>query len=439
MPGTRSKTRLLEQGSEESVATQDDVGKHQSISSPSNRKRRQRAATPAPARNWFIPRLPILDPLSPFSDHHPYSTENRPGQGTPLRNSTVDGSKSTYNTNSGGRLRGSIPTLQKLRQENALLKEQSQDNLDAFKTEQLQHEETKALLEARTAELQSLQAFFGPFSKIVTEAEVKTMVEALNNEIIHVSAIIGNALTPSDRGTASAFRYHEAAAERLRASDLLDDNVLEKLWSANQDMSFRVQIALQGCMTYTSARIVNGLSHPGKGTIKGIGPLAQQVSQSVPFPLYAKWRAITHQQLAQPVEGTKFWLKQLTARTKDVIYVTGFTRAPPSLKLQDRLIRVIELAMALNVVVKQRMLYTDAHILYFGPGKEFNPATMHDDFIPPGRRGDDLLQLSQRREQIFCTTGIGLQFRDGNTGQSTVVLKTKVGLRGIFEDDSDSV
>ncbi|TFK63658.1 hypothetical protein BDN72DRAFT_306447 [Pluteus cervinus] len=327
-----------------------------------------------------------------------------------------------------------LPTAQSRSQGNEEMQKQaptrSRKGYTVLEQEQLQHEETKKLLEARTAELQSLQAFLGPISSTVTEAEVRAMVEDLNNEIVQASAAISDSLDPRARHSTLP-RYYPIQAKFI-AGNMLDEYILDKLWNAYQDVGFRAQVALQACMTAICVHIINYLSHRN---VKVVETLAEQVAQSVSFPVYAKWRAITHQQTVQPAEWSRFWLSQLTARAKDTLYIAGFVKMPN--KLQERLGRVVDMATALNITTKQQMLSSDAEAFSFIPGERFNPATMQCDYSPPKNQTPS--PAPQPREQILCTTGIGLRFTDARTVETAVALKAMVAMRDIFEDESDLV
>lgn len=111
-----------------------------------------------------------------------------------------------------------------------------------------QHEQTRALLDARTQELKGSQSFLTK-ADLLSGAEVTAMVEGLNAEILQVAAFMSDSFKFSRVGRTANYgdTYTEA---RGRARELLGDRMLQLLSSVrhNEDPSV-IQMALQAAMT----------------------------------------------------------------------------------------------------------------------------------------------------------------------------------------------
>ncbi|KAL1725511.1 hypothetical protein EV714DRAFT_221155 [Schizophyllum commune] len=114
------------------------------------------------------------------------------------------------------------------------------------------HKNTCKLLEARTAELASAQAFLGSTDEL-SERDVASRMETLNEEIFQLSALLADSvqLGPADNSTASALEVVRSTLGEYMCSKLTGGEDDERLVSGEDDARLGLlQVALQAAATH---------------------------------------------------------------------------------------------------------------------------------------------------------------------------------------------
>jgi hypothetical protein len=118
---------------------------------------------------------------------------------------------------------------------------------------QSQYSQTQALLEVRTQELKGAQSFLTKADSL-SGAEVTSMMEGLNSEILQTAAFIADSFEFS-KGKTIAQQEHDAAYSRV--THYMGDGMSHILTSIqHSEDPMLVQIALQSCLAWCSKHFV---------------------------------------------------------------------------------------------------------------------------------------------------------------------------------------
>ena len=163
-----------------------------------------------------------------------------------------------------GRLRGQVGDLQdniaRMKHQSQTLDQQLQRQDQDAKMKQTeldqvqsQYSQTQALLGVRTQELKGAQSFLTKADSL-SGAEVTSMVEGLNSEILQTAAFVADSFEFS-KGKAIA--QHEQDAAYSRVTHCMGDGMSHILTSIqHSEDPMLVQIALQSCIVWCSKHIV---------------------------------------------------------------------------------------------------------------------------------------------------------------------------------------
>ena len=320
-----------------------------------------------------------------------------------------------------------------------------------------QHLQTVALLDTRTSELKSAEAFLSK-ADTMSGADVVRMVEGLNAEILQTAAYVADHFEFSQRGDFT----EEILAASVRLEELLGRKVVHLLDTINHGNDpMLIQLACQASMAaYCLWMILSWDTEDANYDqfLKHIYTTVQQAGKSSSCSCYSatyywiedqaisgRWRALTRTHVQSMLHGSgdvsSILVPHLIDTIVDILLVAGlratqeYIRAEVSNTFGNKLTVIVRLALGLNWVIGREVTSCDLEPTSVLWETEYNPDEMVDV------NEEEVSHL----EHVLCTTDLGLQ-RIVKTGkdaegpkayQTTVLLKPKVALESTVESLKD--
>ncbi|TFK64305.1 hypothetical protein BDN72DRAFT_846735 [Pluteus cervinus] len=388
----------------------------------------------------------------PPSTHHSTRHDSRRGngqrapaehQGDPEPTSSSSGSSSAWNLNNIPAWLGqSRSEVKELKERNRHLQFQiTQQSTRIAKTEKDLHEaekqtaNSKALADTRLTELKSLQELM-PMNDGLSGAELKGKCEVLNSEIEQTAAIIVDSLTdtPIPNPLPSIVDPTQNCIQYLSGANIIDMRLVSSLQNpGNDDVSSLVQAALQASMANSCAGLMGSIA-PRHELEAPLQRAMEGIKESSPFPVFAKWRALTHQECTKTADQFR-QLNYLLDPLRPLLYLAGridiFSEESPLVQnLRDRLWGLLRLTLELNKVLMQQIFTMDVYPFVPFAGEAYQPHTMQSDGPPSQSISGPGINPSQ----IICTTGIGLAFCKATSSgmKREIALKARVETQQLF-------
>ncbi len=137
-----------------------------------------------------------------------------------------------------------------LRHENDGLRREHHRMREIINNQQIQHQEDRRLLDRRGKELESTRPFLDK-TDTYSFAEIKSMMESLNSEILQLAAYMSDTLT--DKGERLEITDEEASHAMERAKRYLDDRILALLMRRDANgvgQNGVLQVAFQAALLF---------------------------------------------------------------------------------------------------------------------------------------------------------------------------------------------
>ncbi|TFK64294.1 hypothetical protein BDN72DRAFT_846721 [Pluteus cervinus] len=268
----------------------------------------------------------------------------------------------------------------------------------------------------------------------VSGNELKGMVDSLNHEIMQASAVIADLLPPPSRR--QNWNVVDDAIDALRKDKVFGTKLRLQLEARDElpDPTFPVQIALQASLARISCAAIYSLHTSSESYLYNI---AGGIEQSEKYPVFAKWQAITHAELLRRgAIDPKVWLKQMIHLSCSALAVAGWPEAMQEAnrqawKLDERFGTIVNMCMALNQVVKQKIFSMRIHLICPRYHSSFDSTVMEEEVLGASP--------SPAGSRILCTTGLGLTYEEvklDGIGETAIALKAKVATGSMFVDTS---
>ncbi|KAF8629985.1 hypothetical protein AX15_003174 [Amanita polypyramis BW_CC] len=310
------------------------------------------------------------------------------------------------------------------------------------------HEQTQELLMARSAELKAAQTFLTTTDKL-SNVDVAHLVDALNAEILQVSALIADAFTFGAKNGNGVVESEEIDESLARATETVGPRMVHLLMSSehNED-PILVQIAFQGGLCAYVQWIISSWYFESPDNEQLLRDVYYHIKDSEEQAIYGRWRALTrrhvHQMIGDGPDLTVYFLDAFVT----ILVAAGLNESQSQIAetIQSRfsaeIERIIKKSQGLKRVLGEDVMSCELEILYIEPEHPFDEKLMEDTFQDQSAR-DNL----EDTEGVLCTTDLGLirheKNRDTAGGwKDSVLLKPKIVLESKLNDivagDEDS-
>lgn len=348
-----------------------------------------------------------------------------------------------------------VKRLKKLLEEVSASGEESSKALEEVKTLRGEIERLKGELERTKSEANKGEADVGrvdPYSVTqdgASEAEVISLLEALNTEIMEVAQAVVRAFANSSRPVPQP--PSEELSEELKeavigATEILGLGTVELLQapqhrglSGDEDT---VRMALKASMAAYVHWIISSWYFENPEDEHLLSEIYARVRETEDQTVSGRWRALTRVHLQRMLAEEPDLTIYMVDAFVNIILTAGWHNNAAA--LQEYLIEtfghmigsVLEKAKKLNKVIGEEIVKCDLEALYIAPDVLFNEMTME----ATGHEGDQVEGLSERR--VLCTTKLGLvkaEKRSGKVGEweEAVLLKPSVVLQSSMVVDSE--
>ncbi|KAL1718985.1 hypothetical protein EV715DRAFT_273007 [Schizophyllum commune] len=277
---------------------------------------------------------------------------------------------------------------------------------------------TRQLLQARTTELAAAQAFFGPADEL-SERDIATRVETLNDEIFQLSALLADSVQLAAIGDGTV------EAQEI-ASKAIGEYVCKGLVSGEDDARLGLlQVALQAAASHWSQ------AHIQKWTVNGhvdkyakhLHKVVRQSGKGLRIPDVAnRWRVITQKSLmAFDGDDENELLSSLYNALDTVIKAAACIPrdveggADLQQALQEGIQAVVRLTLQLRRDISIGIASSQLSTTYPRPGHRYHRATMEAEDADQKRKGST----------VACGISLGL-VRDQGTPQRHTLIKSNV-------------
>jgi predicted nucleic acid-binding Zn-ribbon protein len=341
--------------------------------------------------------------------------------------------------------------LQRQEQENKILQAESHQLKD-------QYAHTAALLETRTSELKGAQAFLTKADSL-SGAEVTSMVEGLNSEILQTAAFMADSFEFAGTLTFVTQERHEAFK---KVEHMLGQRMSIMLTAVqHSEDPMLVQIALQSylirhCTYLTKVWSLEDFRanqflediYTRLGQAGEIYDCSSKWASSQIFAedqtVSGRWRALTHRHVRTlPHDDPSLMSSTEIAVVHDlvnILMIAGYQRHQQegfemvSRKFGDQIKAIHKASFRLNQVLREEITSSDLEPLWISPNTFFDPSGMEDI-------GGEQVGLRQS-DRVLCITEMGLQRvvrqtkENRSQPETTLLLKPKVALESVTESMS---
>lgn len=314
---------------------------------------------------------------------------------------------------------------------------------DRFGNLALQEElkSARTLLETRTNELKSAQAFLGK-TETLSYDDISQLVNMLNVETFHTSHQIAQELSGRYDRTSGAEKDVSSLA-CTEVSDVLGRNVVELLQRVSHDKNPTcLQIVLQASITECCSEFISKWS-PAHSEINEIlerahNQLFQEERQSVS----GRWRQLTRQQLRR-LEGEDKMVTslhdRLLGRLTVVLVVAGLGGSEGEIRhllgeFEDKLVNIARQSFEAHKAIGEDIISSEFCLIKPRFGEDFLVKSMED--YDAGSGDAEAMSAEGVTRRILCTLGIGLQRFENEGGKEVrrTMLKSKVALESMMDD-----
>ncbi|KIM86829.1 hypothetical protein PILCRDRAFT_4707 [Piloderma croceum F 1598] len=330
---------------------------------------------------------------------------------------------------------GQQQQLQRQEQENKILQTESHQ-LKA------QYAHTAALLETRTSELKGAQAFLTKADSI-SGAEVTSMVEGLNSEILQTAAFMADSFEFVGTLPSATMERNEACE---RVEHMLGKRMSTMLSSVqHSEDPMLVQIALQSCLIRQCVLFIRVWSlEESLRANQLLETIYTRLGQAEDQTVSGRWRALTHRHARtlphdDPTQTSSAEMAVVNDLV-DILIIAGYRRHHQegfemvSRKFGDKIKAINKASFRLNQVLKEEIISSDLEPVWVSPNISFDPAGM-EDF-----GGEQVRQ--QQSDRVLCITEMGLQRvvrqikENRSRPETTLLLKPKVALESVTDSMS---
>lgn len=295
--------------------------------------------------------------------------------------------------------------------------------------------EVTTLLETRSRELKGAQVFLTT-ADAVSGAEVISLIDALNAEILQTSAFISDSFDFA-RKPEHADEIKEGCA---RISDLMGPSMTRLLSTVQHTADpLLVQIALQGAIVEFSRWIIMTWDFDGLQAEQQLSEIYNDIRGTETQAISGRWRALTRthaQKVALREDDLHSTMVTHISDTLVVIMVAaGCTKNYEDTyreftqKFGERVSNIVKMAVRLNKVIGEEVTSADLWPTHGTAGEKFDDDTM-EDFEG---------QSDQAGKPVLCTTALGLARSErvavGDTPEFkyTILKKPKIALESVAD------
>ncbi|KAF9231966.1 hypothetical protein BU15DRAFT_67882 [Melanogaster broomeanus] len=289
---------------------------------------------------------------------------------------------------------------QRLTTETTVLRRQLESKDIEFKNlrNELQHSRTKhdeltTLLEARTRELKGAQAFLTKADNL-SGAEVITLLEALNSEIMQTSAFISDTFDFA-RQQAHADEMKEASTRISELMGPMMTNLLSTVQHGGDPLL--VQIALQGATVEFSRWIIMTWDYDGLQAEQPLAEIYGDIRDTETQAVGGRWRALTRahaQKVAMQETDLHATMVSHISDTLVIIMVAaGCTKNYEDAyrdftqKFGERVSNIVKMASRLNKAMGEEVTSADLWPTHAATGEKFDGGAMEDFEGQDGKPG----------------------------------------------------
>ncbi|SJL14092.1 uncharacterized protein ARMOST_17547 [Armillaria ostoyae] len=360
-------------------------------------------------------------------------TGGKDSEGRPLKDEKQEKrSRSSKETTTNSDLQKSLLEIQsdrdRLRHENDGLLREHHRMREIINNQQIQHQEDRRLLDSRGKELESTRPFLDK-TDAYSFAEIKSMMESLNSEILQLAAYMSDTLT--DKGERLEITDEEANHAMKRVKRYLDDRSLALLMRRDANgvgQNGVLQVAFQAALLFECTTYLRlwGLD-PAEN--KMLRELYARVQESKPTAIVGRWRALTiamsKYHSSPRAEGYLF--HRLGCQLENVILLGGWAipNKPEALRnaFGERITEIAKLAIKLDRAIKEGITSQDLDAHFVGPGEKYDSETMSGAYGKPKKTD----------EVVSCTCELGLKSFDDKGKKVRLLLKAGVVVPSALE------
>ncbi|KAF8829624.1 hypothetical protein HHX47_DHR3000539 [Lentinula edodes] len=303
--------------------------------------------------------------------------------------------------------------------------------------------QTKTLLDMRTAELKVAQAFL-PRSDRYAGADIMKMVESLNSEIHQTASIMADVFSPDLQGPGTVLGdgevgLHEAA---VHTEEILGEGMAKMLQTFNhQEENILLQIAFQASMcAFTEWIMDSWCYHDRDSEVEAVlQETYEQLRETEEQPVSARWRILTRKyvrKLYPRVEQPNL-AYHILAACANILIISGLHESEQGLldrlaaRFADRVALIVERAVHLNNVIGDDITSCEFVPIYCTPDVAFDPSTMENATENGSATAGHEAIFVHNENKILCTTDLGLLkaekvHGEEGTWNNTVLLKPKI-------------
>lgn len=184
---------------------------------------------------------------------------------------------------------------------------------------EVQHAQTRQLLDARTQELFAMQSVFGPPSAL-SERDIVRSVEELNEEIFQLSALMADSLVRVAGDQTKVAQAMKTMVQRL------GEPVCTAL--TNDDDAMRlaaVQLTLQATAAFWCGSVVERWALSSSTLERGMRRLYAEISEKEPQAVAARWKAVARKNMQDAEDATDGGMRErLCEMLQDVLDAAGY-------------------------------------------------------------------------------------------------------------------
>ncbi|PBK65422.1 hypothetical protein ARMSODRAFT_1087364 [Armillaria solidipes] len=309
----------------------------------------------------------------------------------------------------------------RLRHENDGLLREHHRMREVIHNQQIQHQEDRRLLDSRGKELESTRPFLDK-TDAYSFAEIKSMMESLNSEILQLAAYMSDTLT--DKGERREITDEEANHAMKRAKRYLDDRILALLMRRDANdvgQNGVLQVAFQAALLFECTTYLRlwGLD-PAEN--KMLRELYARVQESKPTAVVGRWRALTiaMSKYHSSPRAEQHLFHRLGCQLENVILLGGWAvpNKPEALRhaFGERITEIAKLAIKLDRAIKEGITSQDLDAHSVGPGEKYDSETMSGAYGNP----------KETDEAVSCTCELGLKSFDDKGKKARLLLKAGV-------------
>ncbi|KAF8649450.1 hypothetical protein AX16_005783 [Volvariella volvacea WC 439] len=327
-----------------------------------------------------------------------------------------------------------------VRQREGEMRQQMDALFSQLQLEQQQHAQTKVLLDQRNNELRMVEPYISRGNNL-SGKELTGMVETLNQEISQTCMTIIDALNLSERKR-EPYRG-QSPLEGYLSPTLLSRLADHAPLSEDLDEELGIQTALQALMAGIARHCAQSWCPSDDQTSVRLQSIYKGLYASDPHTA-PRWRAMTRAQLREQLhaQNLQFCKEALVSHIKLLLGVCGWSEnsiaksmSTQSQPIESGLDLITDWALRLNKAMGEDIIQDEPTILWFHPHSPYDSYQAEDAFEDPRKGPSEATSRAGGRNQVICTTELGLRLETPRTEGFDVntVLKAKVVLSRSLE------